>query len=49
MMRISERLPKTIAGRYISDQLIRSGSAPALNYAEARAAESLADFIHKMK
>ncbi len=29
-------------------QLARSGTAPALNYGEAQAAESQADFIHKM-
>ena len=30
-------------------QLTRSGTSTALNYAEARAAESSKDFIHKMK
>ena len=31
------------------DQILRSGTAAAANYAEARAAESRADFIHKLK
>jgi four helix bundle protein len=42
-------LPKTDEGRYISQQLMRSGLATAPNYAEARAAESRADFIHKLR
>ena len=29
--------------------MIRCGTAPASNYAEARAAESRRDFIHKMR
>ena len=29
-------------------QMLRSGTAPAPNYAEARGAESRADFIHKL-
>lgn len=37
------------SGRYLSGQLIRSGSSPALNYGEACAAESLNDLIHKFK
>ena len=28
---------------------MRSGTAPALNYGEAQAAESKADFVHEMK
>jgi len=43
-------LPRTVEGRrYISQQLIRSGLSGAPNYAEARAAESRADFIHKLR
>jgi len=44
-----ESLPATLSARHISGQLIRSGTAPALNYGEARSAESSNDFIHKMK
>lgn len=43
------KLPNTYAGRHFGNQLLRSGSSPALNYAEAQAAESDADFVHKMK
>jgi four helix bundle protein len=46
---ISETLPKTFAGNHIAGQLVRSGTAPALNYGEAQSAESRKDFIHKMK
>ncbi|WP_428664646.1 four helix bundle protein [Runella sp.] len=45
----SEKMPKTAAGRHLADQLLRSGTAPALIYGEAQAAESKKDFIHKMK
>ena len=46
---ISEWLPKTVAGRHIADQLVRSSTSPSLHYGEAQAAESRTDFIHKMK
>jgi four helix bundle protein len=46
---VAETLPKTFAGNHIAGQLIRSGTSPALHYGEAQAAESRADFIHKMK
>ena len=46
---IVENLPNTRLGNYIAGQIIRSGTAPALNYGEAMAAESRNDFIHKMK
>ena len=36
-------------GRHVSNQLIRSATATAANYAEARAAESRSDFIHKLR
>ena len=46
---ISEALPKTFAAGHIAGQLVRSGTAPALQYGEAQSAESRNDFIHKMK
>lgn len=46
---VVESLPNTIAGKHLGGQLVRSGTSPALNYGEAQAAESRADFIHKMK
>src|SRR6476659_952191 len=35
-------------GRHIGSQLVRSGTSPAPNYEEGCAAESRADFIHKL-
>ena len=32
----------------MSGQIVRSGTAPSLNYSEAQSAESRNDFIHKM-
>jgi four helix bundle protein len=49
IINISEKLPKSMTGKYISEQLIRSGTSPALNYGEAKSAEPANDFIHKMK
>ena len=47
--RVAKLLPRTDEGRYLSQQLMRSGLSAAANYAEARAAESRADFIHKLR
>jgi four helix bundle protein len=46
---VVEALPSTRAGNHVAAQLIRSGTSPPPNYAEAQAAESRNDFIHKMK
>ncbi len=47
IVRFTTELPKSPPGRHIALQLLRSGTA-APNYAEARGAESRADFIHKV-
>jgi four helix bundle protein len=44
-----EQLPDSKLSNYIGGQLIRSGTSPALNYGEAQSAESINDFIHKLK
>jgi four helix bundle protein len=46
---VVESLPNTRAGNHVAGQLVRCGTSPAPNYAEAQAAESRNDFIHKMK
>ena len=46
---VCELLPGTKAGQNLEYQLSKSGTAPALVYGEAQAAESRADFLHKMK
>src|SRR5438067_5812550 len=42
-------IDKTFQGRHVANQILRSGTAAAPNYAEARGAESRADFIHKLR
>jgi len=49
IIQICSELPKGVAGRHIAGQLMRSGTSPAANYAEARSAESNNDFVHKLK
>lgn len=49
IIRLSEKLPDTKAGRHIANQILRSGTSPAPNYGEASGAESRSDFIHKLK
>lgn len=43
-----DALPETRLGRHIAGQLVRSGTSPAPNYAEACGAESRRDFVHKL-
>ena len=49
IIRLCEAIPKNVSGKHLSDQLVRSGTSPAFNYGEARAAESKRDFVHKMR
>ena|SRR5688572_19615792 len=46
---VFEILPHTKAGQNLEYQLSKSCTAAALIYGEAQAAESNADFIHKLK
>lgn len=48
IIKIVNKLPKTVVGKHIGNQLLRSGTSPGSNYEEARGAESRADFIHKL-
>jgi four helix bundle protein len=48
MIDVEEALPNTRSGNYIASQLIKSCHSPTFNYGEAQAAESRADFIHKL-
>ena len=43
-----DALSNTRLGRHIASQLIRSGTSAAPNYEEGCAAESRADFVHKL-
>ena len=49
IIRVIEAMPGTVIGRRIGDQLLRSGTSVGANYEEARAAESTADFVHKLQ
>ena len=49
IMRLVEQLSTTRTGNHVAGQLLRSGTSPLPNHGEAQAAESPADFIHKMK
>lgn len=45
---VVDALPATRLGRHIAGQLVRSGTSPGPNYEEGCAAESRADFVHKL-
>ena len=45
---VVDALPDTRMGRHVAGQLVRCGTSSAPNYAEACAAESRNDFIHKL-
>lgn len=47
--RVVDALPSRRLGAHIAKQLVRSGTSPVPNYAEACAAESRKDFIHKLR
>jgi four helix bundle protein len=49
IIKLSGQLPRTEPGRHICKQILRSGTATAAVYGEARGAESRADFIHKLR
>ncbi|HEU5168722.1 MAG TPA: four helix bundle protein [Chitinophagaceae bacterium] len=48
-LEVCDLLPNTKTGQNLEYQLSKSSSASVLVYGEAQAAESRADFIHKMK
>jgi len=49
IVRVVESLPKTLTGRRIADELLRSGTCVGAHYEEARGAESKLDFVHKLQ
>jgi four helix bundle protein len=48
-IRVVESLPRTLVGRRIGDQLLRSSISVGANYEEAQGAESREDFVHKLQ
>jgi four helix bundle protein len=49
IIRVTESMSKSEAGRHVANQLLRSGTSPYPNHGEAQAAESPADFVHKLR
>ena len=49
IIKLSKALVADYADRHIGNQLLRSGTAPLSHHGEAQAAESPADFIHKLR
>ena len=49
IVRLVEKLPNTRAGNHVAGQLLRSGTSALPNHAEAQAAESRKDLVHKLK
>jgi len=49
IIRLLEDVKTSKPAKHIADQLLRSSTSVGANYEEARAAESRADFIHKMQ
>jgi four helix bundle protein len=48
VLALCRRFPDDFAGEHVARQLVRCASGGGSNYEEARGAESVADFIHKM-
>lgn len=48
IIKLVDKLPNTIAGRAIGNQIIRSGTSVASNYRSACRARSNADFVSKI-
>lgn len=49
IVKVVESLPKTLVGRRIGDELLRSGMSVGAHYEEAQGGESHADFVHKLQ
>ncbi|MFN7141307.1 MAG: four helix bundle protein [Limisphaerales bacterium] len=46
--KVVDALPETRLGKHVAGQLVRCGTSSAPNYDEGCAAESRADFVHKL-
>ena len=49
VVKLVDRLPRTVAGMEVGRQLVRAATSVGANVEEADAAESRRDFVHKMK
>jgi four helix bundle protein len=48
VLRLARRLSRDLISRHVVMQLVRAATSAGANYEEARAAESRADFAHKL-
>ena len=48
IVRVAESIRVSPAGTHVANQMLRSGTSVLPNHGEAQAAESNADFIHKL-
>lgn len=49
IIKMVDKLPNTISGKAIGNQVVRSGTSPGANYRAACRAKSDKDFINKLK
>ncbi len=49
IIRLAENMTRAPAGLHIAQQVLRSGTSALPNHGEAQAAESPADFVHKLR
>ena len=49
IIRLADSLISSRAGNHVATQLLRAGTSPLPNHAEAESAESPADFVHKLR
>ncbi len=49
IIRLVEELPNTRTGNHVAGQILRSGTSPYSNHAEAQSASSPNDFIHRLR
>jgi four helix bundle protein len=47
--KVVDALPNGKLGNHVANQLVKCGTSPQANYEEGCAAESRADFIHKLR
>ena len=48
IIKLTDRLPRTVAGMEIGKQILRSGASVGANLREAGSGESKKDFVHKI-
>lgn len=49
VIKLVDKLPNTLAGRAIGNQVVRSGTSPGANYRAACIGKSDKDFLNKLK